>query len=132
MFRSVDMTYLQILMPPAVAEEFADKVGRRDIMQFTDLNEHCLPIQRPYTSDIVKIQDTERQLRIMEELLESYSHEHETEVSGEDLVNAERSANATQLVEAMKSDIDDAYKKMQEQVKVEQELKKQLMEQQVQ
>jgi len=129
MFRSVDMSYLQILMPPAVAEEFADRMAREDIMQFTDLNEDLQPFQRKYTSDIIKIQDIERQIKVMEELLESYSIEHDTEVIGEDLINAQRLSDASQLVEAMKADIGDAYKKLKEQANVEQELKKQLTEQ---
>lgn len=132
MFRSVDMSYLQILMPPAVAEEFADRMAREDIMQFTDLNEDLQPFQRKYTSDIIKIQDIERQIKVMEELLESYSIEHDTEVIGEDLINAQRLSDASQLVEAMKADIGDAYKKLKEQANVEQELKKQLTEQEVQ
>jgi len=129
MFRSVDMSYLQILIPPAVAEDFADRMAREDIMQFTDLNEDFQPFQRKYTSDIIKIQDIERQVKVMEELLESYDIAHDTEVRGEDLMEAERPSDASQLVEAMKSDIGDAYKKLKEQANVEQELNKQLAEQ---
>ena len=40
---------LQILLPSAVAEEFADQMARQDNMQFADLNEDFQPFQRQYT-----------------------------------------------------------------------------------
>eukprot|EP01083_Nonionella_stella_P031073 85106_1 len=129
MFRSVDMSYLQVLLPNAVAEEFADQMARRDIMQFTDLNEDFQPFQRKYTSDIMTIQEIERQVKIMEELLDSYEVFHDTIVRGDDLQQEKRPTDASQIVEAIKNNIGDQYKKLKEQVNVEQELKSQLTQQ---
>eukprot|EP01084_Bolivina_argentea_P051005 93826_1 len=129
MFRSVDMSYLQVLLPNAVAEEFADQMARRDIMQFTDLNEDFQPFQRKYTSDIMTIQEIERQLNTMEEVLDSYEVFHDTIVRGDDLQQEKRPTDASQIVEAIKNNIGDQYKKLKEQVNVEQELKSQLTQQ---
>eukprot|EP01084_Bolivina_argentea_P051004 93823_1 len=129
MFRSVDMSYLQVLLPNAVAEEFADQMARRDIMQFTDLNEDFQPFQRKYTSDIMTIQEIERQLNTMEEVLDSYEVFHDTIVRGDDLQQEKRPTDASQIVEAIKNNIGDQYKKLKEQVNIEQELKKQLSQQ---
>eukprot|EP01084_Bolivina_argentea_P051003 93822_1 len=126
MFRSVDMSYLQVLLPNAVAEEFADQMARRDIMQFTDLNEDFQPFQRKYTSDIMTIQEIERQLNTMEEVLDSYEVFHDTIVRGDDLQQEKRPTDASQIVEAIKNNIGDQYKKLKEQVNVERELKQQL------
>ena len=131
MFRSVDMSYLQVLLPNAVAEEFADQMARRDIMQFTDLNEDFQPFQRKYTTDIIKVQEIERQIKTMEELLDSYEIYRDTDVRGQDLQKEIRPANASQVIEAIGTDIGDAYKKLKEQVNVEQELKLQLTQQDV-
>ena len=131
MFRSVDMSYLQVLLPSAVAEEFADQMARQDIMQFTDLNEDFQPFQRKYTSDIIKIQDTERQVKTMEELLDTYEIFRDTDVVGQDLQDEKRPSDASQIIEAIGKDIGDAYKKLREQANVEQELKKQLSQQEV-
>eukprot|EP00486_Rosalina_sp_Unknown_P001219 CAMPEP_0201565984 /NCGR_PEP_ID=MMETSP0190_2-20130828/5465_1 /ASSEMBLY_ACC=CAM_ASM_000263 /TAXON_ID=37353 /ORGANISM="Rosalina sp." /LENGTH=318 /DNA_ID=CAMNT_0047984119 /DNA_START=69 /DNA_END=1022 /DNA_ORIENTATION=+ len=129
MFRSVDMSYLQVLLPSAVAEEFADQMARQDIMQFTDLNEDFQPFQRKYTSDIIKIQEIERQVKIMEELLDTYEIFRDTEVVGQDLQDEKRPGDASQIIDAIGKDIGDAYKKLKEQANVEQELKKQLSQQ---
>eukprot|EP01083_Nonionella_stella_P115011 340558_1 len=129
MFRSVDMSYLQVLLPSAVASEFADQMARRDIMQFTDLNEDFQPMQRKYTSDIIKIQEIERQIKTMEELLDSYEVFRDTDVRGEDLQMEKRPSDSSQIIEAIGNNIGDAYKKLKEQVNIEQELKKQLSQQ---
>eukprot|EP00484_Ammonia_sp_Unknown_P000463 CAMPEP_0197022794 /NCGR_PEP_ID=MMETSP1384-20130603/3605_1 /TAXON_ID=29189 /ORGANISM="Ammonia sp." /LENGTH=875 /DNA_ID=CAMNT_0042450897 /DNA_START=137 /DNA_END=2764 /DNA_ORIENTATION=- len=129
MFRSVDMSYLQVLLPSAVAEEFADQMARRDIMQFTDLNEDFQPFQRKYTADIIKIQEIERQVKAMEELLDSYEIARDTDIRGEDLVEEKRPSDASQIIEGIGKDIGDAYKRLKEQSNVEQELKKQLSQQ---
>jgi len=129
MFRSVDMSYLQILLPSAVAEEFADKMARHDIMQFTDLNEDFQPFQRQYTGEIVRIQEIERQVKEMEELLDAYNVARNTEVTGEDLRKELRPSNAPQIMDTIGGEIGGAFKKLREQSAVEMELKMQLAEQ---
>ena len=131
MFRSVDLSYLQVLLPSAVAEEFADQMARQDIMQFTDLNADFQPFQRKYTGDIIKIQDIERQIKVMEELLDSYGVFRDTDVRGQDLQDEKRPSDASQIVERIGKDIGDAYKKLKEQSQVEQELDKQKSQQEV-
>eukprot|EP01083_Nonionella_stella_P302639 1044317_1 len=129
MFRSVDMSYLQVLLPSAVAEDFADQMAREDIMQFTDLNEDFQPFQRKYTGDIIHIQEIERQVKVMEDLLDNYEVFRDTEVTGDDLQLAQRPSDHSQAVQKIGAEIGDAYKKLKEQVNVEQELKKQLSQQ---
>ena len=131
MFRSVDMSYLQVLLPNAVAEEFADRMARNDIMQFTDLNEDFQPFQRQYTADIIKIQEIERQVKVMEELLDSYNVFHDTVVRGDDLQDEKRPSDASQIVESIGKEIGAEYKKLKEQANIEQELKNQLSQQEV-
>lgn len=129
MFRSVDMAYLQILLPSAAAEEFADRMAREDIMQFTDLNEDFQPFQRQYTKEIIRIQEIERQVKAIEELLESYQVELDCEVRGEDLRNQQRSSDASQRVDGIRKNIGESFQKLMEQANVEQKLKHQLYEQ---
>jgi len=131
MFRSVDMSYLQILLPAAIAEEFADQMARRDIMQFVDLNVDFQPFQRKYTSEIIEIQEVERQVKAMEEMLDSYGVPHDTAVSGDDLQRLPRPKKneAVNVIAKLAGDIGNAYKKLAEQSQVERELKKQLGEQ---
>eukprot|EP01083_Nonionella_stella_P115012 340559_1 len=65
----------------------------------------------------------------MEELLDSYEVFHDTIVRGDDLQQEKRPTDASQIVEAIKNNIGDQYKKLKEQVNVEQELKSQLTQQ---
>eukprot|EP00485_Elphidium_margaritaceum_P013838 CAMPEP_0202726484 /NCGR_PEP_ID=MMETSP1385-20130828/184635_1 /ASSEMBLY_ACC=CAM_ASM_000861 /TAXON_ID=933848 /ORGANISM="Elphidium margaritaceum" /LENGTH=933 /DNA_ID=CAMNT_0049392705 /DNA_START=150 /DNA_END=2951 /DNA_ORIENTATION=+ len=98
-------------------------------MQFTDLNEHFQPFQRKYTVDIIKIQDIERQVKAMEDLLDSYGVTRDTEIRGDDLKNKDRVTDTSRIVEAIGKEIGDAYTKLTEQASVEQGLKKQYLEQ---
>jgi len=129
MFRSVDMSYLQILLPSAAAEEFADRMAREDLMQFTDLNEDLQPFQREYTKEIIKIQEIERQVKAIEELLDSYGVPRSSAVQGQDLRDEPRTSNASQIVDGIQEDIGESFKDLMEQSGVEQKLKQQLYEQ---
>eukprot|EP01083_Nonionella_stella_P276887 941266_1 len=65
----------------------------------------------------------------MEELLDSYEVFRDTDVRGEDLQMEKRPSDSSQIIEAIGNNIGDAYKKLKEQVNIEQELKKQLSQQ---
>eukprot|EP01084_Bolivina_argentea_P001832 3386_1 len=65
----------------------------------------------------------------MEELLDSYEVFRDTEVTGQDLHEEKRPSDASQIIEAIGKDIGDSYKKLKEQANVEQELKRQLSQQ---
>jgi len=101
MFRSQEMQYVQILLPAAIGEDFADRMGREGCMQFTDLNEDFQPFQRTYTSDIIKIQEIERQIKLLEELLNQYQIKFDSEVDAKQLQEDLRPNNASQLVDGL-------------------------------
>ena len=98
-------------------------------MQFTDLNEDFQPFQRQYTKEIIRIQEIERQVKAIEELLESYEVPLDCEVRGEDLVKQNRPSDASQIVDGIRKNIGESFQKLMEQANVEQKLKHQLYEQ---
>lgn len=131
MFRSVDMSYLQLFLPAAVAEEFADQIAREGCMQFTDLNKNIQPFQRQFTGDIIKIQEIERQAKAIEELLDTYDIPHDTDVNGDDLHEMKRPPNATQIMPNIAKEISDLYQRLKEQANVEHQLRTELTSQKV-
>jgi V-type H+-transporting ATPase subunit a len=130
MFRSLDMSYLQVLVPSAVAEDFADLMARKDLMQFTDLNEDFQPFQRAYTSDIIKIQEIERRLRAIEDELQNYGVRYVGEIKPDHVGDSPRPEGASTLVQTTGEEINDAYKNLKEQTTAEKQLKAELDNQQ--
>ncbi|ETO32834.1 hypothetical protein RFI_04284 [Reticulomyxa filosa] len=86
------MSYIQIILPTAVAEEFADSVGREGCIQFTDLNEDVQPFQRPYTKDIVRIQEIERRVKDIENQLKEYKVVFDSQMTPSELCTHRRHA----------------------------------------
>jgi len=84
------MSYLQVLVPSAVSEEFADLMGREGCLEFTDLNEELQPFQRAFTADIIKIQEIERRLKSIEEALADYNVAYDGAIKAADLEAAKR------------------------------------------
>jgi len=126
LFRSQAMTYVQILVPAAVAEDFADRMGREGCLQFSDLNEDFQPNQRTYTGDIIKSQEVERQIKSIEELLQGYEVKYDAEVTAKLLQEENRPNNANQLIDSVAREVGEAYKRVNEQSVAEKQLKAEL------
>ena len=130
-FRSVDMSYLQILLPIAVAEDFCDKIGRTELIEFTDLNEDFQPFQRRYTSDIIKIQGLENQLKAINEQLIEYGIKINTDIKGRELDESKRSVNTQQIIETLSKSITNTYNTLSNQANYEKQLRSELKSQKV-
>jgi len=130
MYRSVDMQYLQVLLPSACAEDFVDRISRDGSMQFTDLNETLQPFQRPYTGDIILVQDVERQVKGLEELLKEYKINVDTFLTGNELQTTPRNTNIPQLVDSIAKEVSETYSRLNEQAIAEHQLRSELESQQ--
>jgi len=95
--RSADMVYLQILIPQEAAEGFADEMGRRDLMMFTDLNEHVQMFQRDYVKDITRINDADRAMKGIESMFLEFGAltEEDLELTPDMLMNTPRNSNVS-------------------------------------
>ncbi len=100
-------------------------------MQFSDLNEDFQPFQRQYTSDIIKIQEIERQIKAIEEQLGDYSVPYDGQVDTDRLQEAQRPANTTQIGQSIGKDVNDSYKRLTEQATAEHQLRAELSSQEV-
>jgi len=69
--RSAKMSYLQVLVPPDAAEDFAHQLGKSGCMMVTDLNSGMQNIHRPYMKDIIRLQEIEKTVEEIELLLQS-------------------------------------------------------------
>jgi len=114
--RSADMAYLQVLIPTEAAESFADEMSRRDLMMFTDLNEHVQTFQRAYIKDITKINEANRALKGIENLFVEFGAmtEEDLEVDPDTLMTTPRNSDQTlyELTESVRG----FYKNLSQQV----------------
>ena len=114
-----------------MAEEFADEVARENCMEFTDLNEDFQPFQRQYTGDIIKVQEIERQIKSIEELLVSYRITVSTDVATHDIEEAKRPGDSSQIIDGIGREVNEEYKGLTEQATAEKQLKAELNSQEV-
>jgi len=66
LFSVFTLCVVQVLIPAEAAEPFVDVMARENCMQFMDLNEDVQMFQRKYTGDIVKLQEVERLVKMLE------------------------------------------------------------------
>ena len=57
---------MQSIVPEEAAREVAHEIATLQCVQFTDLQEHVNAFQRRYTRDIVRVQEVERRLAVLE------------------------------------------------------------------
>ncbi|ETO27771.1 hypothetical protein RFI_09361 [Reticulomyxa filosa] len=89
-FRSLDMSYIQVMLPAAVAEEFVDFVGREACIQFIDLDEDLQPFHKPHTKDLVRIQEIERRIKDIENQLREYKIPFDSHIDPSELISHQR------------------------------------------
>jgi len=116
------MSYLQVLVPPDAAEDFAHQLGKTGCMMVTDLNSEMQNIHRPYMKDIIRLQEVEKTVGEIEVLLESEEipmvEEDGTsvaEVKDTDLKNIPRK---NQSIETVESAVFQDHKELKEQVNI--------------
>jgi len=116
------MSYLQVLVPPDAAEDFAHQLGKTGSMMVTDLNSEMQNIHRPYMKDIIRLQEIEKTVGEIEILLQSkeISMADEdgvsvAEVKDSDLKNIPRK---NQNIETVESAVFQDHKELKEQVNI--------------
>jgi len=115
--RSEDMVYLQMLIPKEAAITFADEMGRRDLMMFTDLNAHVQMFQRNYVKDITRLNEANRALKGLQDFYTEFLilTEDDLDVSPDTLVRTPRDSSKTNVFEITDS-VRDFYKQLSQQV----------------
>eukprot|EP00744_Colponema_vietnamica_P001013 GILI01001737.1.p1 GENE.GILI01001737.1~~GILI01001737.1.p1 ORF type:complete len:847 (+),score=304.50 GILI01001737.1:163-2703(+) len=66
-FRSEEMVYCDVLLPPESARDFIDEMGNLGVLQFVDLNHGQSAFQRAYINYIKRCDEMERKLRYFEQ-----------------------------------------------------------------
>lgn len=69
-FRSADMSLVQLYVPTEVARDIIYKVGQLDIIQFRDLNFKINEFQRSFVKELRKLDNVERQFNLFKRELD--------------------------------------------------------------
>ncbi|KAK9704632.1 H(+)-transporting V0 sector ATPase subunit a [Basidiobolus ranarum] len=72
LFRSEEMSLIQLFIPSEVSRLTVSHLGERGLVQFRDLNPSLSSFQRSFTAEIKKLDDLERQIRILSEEAEKH------------------------------------------------------------
>ncbi|CDF87955.1 BN860_18272g1_1 [Zygosaccharomyces bailii CLIB 213] len=72
-FRSADMTYVQLYVPLEISREVVCLLGNLGSLMFRDLNKDLTAFQRGYVSQIRKLDDVERLVVYMQEVNEKHA-----------------------------------------------------------
>uniref|UniRef100_A0A6A7G341 V-type proton ATPase subunit a n=1 Tax=Hirondellea gigas TaxID=1518452 RepID=A0A6A7G341_9CRUS len=122
LFRCEQMSYLQFHIPAESAPAFVSELGHQGTMQFVDLNEDLQSFDRRYMRDIVRINDIERQVKIIEGYLDSHDVEYDSFLSEDDI---KRSPDRD-IVTELEKNIGQVFKGLSGDIRVEEELSKDL------
>jgi len=112
--RSAFMSYLQVAVPRAAAEDFVHHLGKRSVMMITDLNSQVDPVQQTYMKDIIRLKETVKTIWSIEDILESEGIEVQGDYTEEDFTGNKRQVRAEQV----EADIRKHYEDMDEQLGV--------------
>lgn len=74
-FRSADMTYVQLYIPLEISREITMLLGKLGLLMFRDLNLDLTDFQRGYVSQLRMFDDKERQVIFLKEMLSLHSED---------------------------------------------------------
>lgn len=105
-----------MLIPKEAAIAFADEMGRRDVMMFTDLNEHVQMFERNYIKDITRINEANRALKGLQNMYLEFRllSEDDLDVSPDILMRTPRDNSKT--IYEITDSIREFYRQLSQQV----------------
>ncbi|SCU83069.1 LAME_0C03862g1_1 [Lachancea meyersii CBS 8951] len=102
-FRSADMTYVQLYIPLELSREVVCLLGNLGNVMFRDLNADMSAFQRGYVSQIRKFDDLERLNANMERVVQKYSQETWKYTVHNDIDNSTQHPSLSMLLSTMQT-----------------------------
>lgn len=121
------MSYIRVLVPKDVSEDFADEMARTGKMQLSDLNEDMQSFDRPQMRTIIRLQAVEQQINSIEKELVGYGvlEEGDMFVCEEDLQATPRTTHGKEVgcrVDVVEEGVKEAYQQLSQQAAAEKNL----------
>ncbi|SCU96460.1 LANO_0E13564g1_1 [Lachancea nothofagi CBS 11611] len=102
-FRSADMTYVQLYIPLELSREIVCLLGNLGNVMFRDLNVDLSAFQRGYITQIRKFDDLERLINYMDEVTQKYSQETWKYTVHSDIDNSTQHPSLSLLMSTMQT-----------------------------